>query len=262
MTRAVPWGSTEAGAGSWVNPSQVWILQGPLLDVREAACPQGSCLLTIRSPGVSVLLTLSQEACTRGYPGHSCYLTTSRDQLGMWPADLGWLMLNRARDTLYREHDVNNTSRDDVHGLSHWPPPRPRPECRSLASSGSMEWGPFPDELRSGHPPVACVDDHYTLVSAVVLTHRDGHLQALLWFWVFLKRQEKKKKSQGWQGRCVHLFAFCSSSCPLRARISSSCSSSSPFTSSFLLSPGLENLTAGGQGTTVCVHSCPGRDTH
>lgn len=53
----------------------------------------------------------------------------------MWPADLGWLggqgrvlqreMLNRARDTLYREHDVNNTSRDDVHCLSRWLPPAP-----------------------------------------------------------------------------------------------------------------------------------------
>lgn len=68
------------------------------------------------------------------------------------------------------------------------------------ASSGSVERGPFPDELRSGHPPVVCVDDRHTLVSAVVLTHRDGHLHALLWFWVFLKRQEKKKKARVGRG--------------------------------------------------------------
>ena len=74
------------------------------------------------------------------------------------------------------------------------PSPPPSPECRSLASSGSVERGPFPDKLYSGHPPVACVDYHHTLVSAVLLTHRDGHLHALLWFWVFLKHQEKKKK--------------------------------------------------------------------
>lgn len=142
------------------------------------------------------------------------------------------------------------------------PCPRPRPEWRSLTSSGSVGRGPFPDELRSGHPPAVCVDDRHTLVSAVVLTRRDGHLHALLWFWVFLKRQEKKKKP-GVAGEvraliCLLLFLLPA----LRSH----------FLFLFFLIPfyfilSLESRTRELDGwrarkTTMCVHSCPGRDTH
>ena len=136
------------------------------------------------------------------------------------------------------------------------PSPPPSPECRSLASSGSMEQGPFPDKLYSGHPPVACVDYHHTLVSAVLLTHRDGHLHALLWFWVFLKHQEKKKPGVAREVRaliCLLLFLLS----PPRSHFLFLI-----FLIPFYFILSLESKTrefdSGGQGTIMCVHSCPG----
>lgn len=135
----------------------------------------------------------------------------------MLPADLGGLggqgwvlhreMLNLTRDTLYKEHNVNTTTRSDVCG-DPTDASGPPSKHKSLASSGVL-WNGDRSLARCTQVILQLPAQITTiLLSPPFCSHAVVTTSVLFsGFWVFLKRQKKKKKKESGMAREAHTLS-------------------------------------------------------